>query len=46
MINIVKNGTKIPVIPALLENNKLLTDFKLKANLFTVMMFLINDVLQ
>ena len=28
------NVTKIPVIPPLLENNKLITDFKLKANLF------------
>ena len=27
------NGIKIPVIPPLLENNKLITDFKLKANL-------------
>ena len=27
------NGTKIPVIPPLLEKNKLITDFKLKANL-------------
>ena len=26
--------TKIPVIPPLLENNKLITDFKLKVNLF------------
>ena len=28
------NGTKVPVIPPLLENNKLVTDFKLKTNLF------------
>ena len=27
------NGIKIPVILSLLENNKLITDFKLKANL-------------
>ena len=28
------NDTKISAIPPLLENNKLITDFKLKANLF------------
>ena len=31
-------GTKTPVIPHLLEN-KLITDFKLKAHLFTVIIF-------
>ena len=27
------NGINVPVIPPLLENNKLITDFKLKTNL-------------
>ena len=29
-----ENGTTIPVIPLMLKNNKLITAFKLKANLF------------
>ena len=38
------NGTKIPNIWPLLENNKLITKFKLKADLFNN--FLISNVLQ
>ena len=33
ILKIFENGTKIPVIQPLLENNKLITDIKLKANL-------------
>ena len=37
------NGIMIRIILLLLENNKLITDFKLKANLFNY--FLINNLL-